>query len=100
MRSIKLLEDDLDAAILRLAHTGRSRDQRAGVAEALDRNLVLRHAQADQLGRDVRPAPLRELWLYAAEPVRSAWPDTSIRVTATRVEACAASAMICRARSV
>jgi exonuclease V gamma subunit len=31
---------------------------------------------------------------------RSAWPLTSMRVTWTRVEACAASAITCRARSV
>ena len=43
-----LHQNNLNPAVLRLAHAGRCRHQRAALPITVDRNLVLRHAVAHQ----------------------------------------------------
>lgn len=45
-----LAQDDFDAAVLRLAHTHRRRDERTVETEALDGDFVAGNATANQLG--------------------------------------------------
>ncbi len=44
----RLLQDDLDAPVLRLAHARRRGHERIGVAEVLDVDCGLQHAAANQ----------------------------------------------------
>ncbi len=53
-----LTQDDLDAAVLRLAHTVGSLDQRAALAERLRGDRIPRHAQTDELSGNVSRAAL------------------------------------------
>ena len=84
-RPARLLQDDLDAAVLRLAHAVRGRDQRPALAHRPLTAISLRgDALADQLGGHRIGAALRELLVVGAGvPERSAWPATSIRVVCT-----------------
>src|SRR5712691_737557 len=54
---IVLLDDDLDAAVLRLAHTVGGRHQQALLAHADDRDRLRRHALAHQRVLDRIGAP-------------------------------------------
>jgi hypothetical protein len=54
------LENDLDAAVLRLAHAGGGRHPVVVLAAAADRHLVARHAEAGERACDVAGAPFRQ----------------------------------------
>ena len=56
----RLREDDLDAAVLRLAHAVGGRDAVVVFAASADGHLLPRHAQAGQSVGDVVGAPLGE----------------------------------------
>src|SRR4051794_25273020 len=63
-----LLQNDLDSAVLRLAHALGRRHQRVRLAEALDADRGTRHAVADEFVGDVlRPAD-REALVVACRP--------------------------------
>src|SRR6185312_13435662 len=53
-------DDDLHTAVLRLTHARAGGNKPVCVAEALDRNGILRHAVLDQLGLHRRGATHRQ----------------------------------------
>src|SRR5207248_166490 len=62
----RLREDDLDAAVLRLAHAIRSRHALVVLAAATDRHLLTWYAEPQHRGGDSVGAPLGEPLVVAS----------------------------------